>query len=422
MTASCNSCAATQDLQVVAADTVDEVVFLFRVTKGTESALPAWFWSCKRCYWRSIAEFHRRGADVHTHPPWLRPCPSRCVTRLGGRHAQVAVLDATGRDPNESYRLAKWFDGLRTEGTLPINAARVVRFCGLGRRQQFYEPLTSFEAIEAVLKWNRALSAAHVPLWNLFFPLISFRCFESARNAPGGALSLPDPSDREIQHHCVALWDLAPDGGLVFRNSWGIGWGNRGFGSMTREYFDRFWIEAWVGRDCAVGLSRFSWDRIAGAATAGERHRSWMLRNPVWTKWVRWRGRRVRILNFETLSIDTESPVDVIEIRNGYGLRVGWVHLHHRGELESSTVTEARELFVWPTFRRQGFGTLLDELATEVALARRSEVLRVMCHEADFHVAVRRAGREFLGASEYRIRWRRASHPRLVASADKALS
>lgn len=125
--------------------------------------------------------------------------------------------------------------------------------------------------------------------------------------------------------------------------------------------------------------------------------------------------------NYVTLSVDSECPVDVIEARNGYGLRLGWVFLFHPPADGGAAISELRELFVWPPFRQQGIGSLLEDVSANVARARHSAGLRVFFHEADAQGRTRRAGREFGVACGYRWVWRRRDHPRLVGHGEKSL-
>jgi GNAT superfamily N-acetyltransferase len=414
----CDACGTTDATAVVAAAYRRGLAYVFRVT--AELPVPGAFPLCKGCFWsKAVYEAHRYGYDVHTHHPLVQPCPVNCLTRLDGRSTQIQLFDAHAADPIEIYRISKRWDGLRQSGTLPVNGVRTRTFYDLRVRQLFYEPLTSPSKVRELLRYRRALASAYVPEWAAPHLTLSFRCFSSAFTAPGGVLPLPGAGDPEVEHHAVALWDIDDDDTIIFRNSWGAGWGDRGYGRMTREYFESYWLEAWAMRNAAVGLNAETAERLAEAHTAAELRRIWMLPNPPAKKAQRGEFRHTRLVKYSTVSYESGCLVDVVEARNGYGLRLGWVHVFHwpDGHAERS---EIRELFVWPAFRRQGIGSLLEDVAASLARLRHSKTLWIFLHEADGHVGVRVNGRRFAQDRGYAWRWRTIPHPRLTAVGEKA--
>lgn len=224
-----------------------------------------------------------------------------------------------------------------------------------------------------------------------------------------------------LEQHAVALWDIDEQDSITFRNSWGASWGDRGYGMMTKEYFDAFWVEAWLSRNAGVGFNPETANRLAAATTARELSRAWLLPNPAAKKAQRGEFEGVRLVNYSTVSFDSECLVDVVEARNGYGLRLGWVHVFHVPDADQSVTSEIRELFVWPAFRRQGIGSLLEDVGASLARSRRSTLLRIYLHEADGHVAVRAASRHFGLRRGYSWRWRRIANPRLVAVGERPI-
>lgn len=417
MAGPCDGCGALSSTQMVAATYRRGIAYVFRVAPGLP--VPGAFPLCEKCFWgTAVYEAHRQGFDVHTHHPLIWPCPTQCLTRLGGRGIQIHLFDAHVADPNELYLVTKKWDGLRGRGTLPVNSARTSVFYNLRARQIFYEPVTSFEKIRELLRYRQALASAYVPEWAAPHLTISFRCFASAWTAPGGLLAMPTASDREVEPHAVALWDIDDDNTIIFRNSWGAAWGNRGHGRMTRQYFEEYWIEAWATRNAGVGLNPETAHRVNAAQTAAELRRAWMLPNPPAKKAQRGNLAGVRLVNYSTVSYESECLVDVVEARNGYGLRLGWVFVFHP---DVDSTSEVRELFVWPAFRRQGLGSLLEDVAASLGQTRRSTALRILMHEADGHVGVRVAARRFGQERGYTWRWRVVTRPRLVAMGEKEL-
>jgi GNAT superfamily N-acetyltransferase len=250
---------------------------------------------------------------------------------------------------------------------------------------------------------------------------VSFRMFESTNNAPEGIVPLPKIGEAERGTHVVSV-----DGGFTdtgerprFVNSWGSGWGDKGTGLLSREYLERYMVDAWHSRNVLVGPSRFHWRRLAGATNDREFARAWMIQNPRWQTKLRHHGRSRKLYLYETLSIPG-SPVEVIEVRNGWGQRLGWAHIHHVSSRQPRT-SILKEMFVWPWFRRRGYGTLLENLACQRAKARRSMSIEVFSHDADALPRNRAAGRLFGREAGYEWKWRKQRHPNLAAVGKKSL-
>jgi GNAT superfamily N-acetyltransferase len=188
---------------------------------------------------------------------------------------------------------------------------------------------------------------------------------------------------------------------------------------LPRAYVDRYLNDAWLARNARWGPSRFSYRALNEASTAREFANAWQLENPRWRTIVRHNGRRLHYINYEALSIEDECAVDVIELRSPRDLRLGWVFLHH---LRADQVTIAKEFFVWPPFRRQGYGTLLEEAAVERARQIGSSHLRLTFYGADAIPRSRAAGRMFVATSGYRWHWRHETRPDRAGFAEKAVN
>jgi GNAT superfamily N-acetyltransferase len=122
---------------------------------------------------------------------------------------------------------------------------------------------------------------------------------------------------------------------------------------------------------------------------------------------------------YYTLSPTTNEPVECLVIRNGYGLRMGWSFVRH-GFMSEPRVSTILELFVWPTFRRMGIGTLLEQAAFETAQQSGATQVRIILHEADSVVgAPRSAARHFAESRSYSWRWHNGTAPRSTGFAVK---
>ena len=322
-------------------------------------------------------------------------------------------------DPHASYQWVKLIDGDPRPGSSIIMAQRVLAFCDLATRQLFYEPLSGYDSVmlAQTLTWRIGEGAA-LRLDQRDHVAISFDIFESAYTAPRGHLELPRASERPKGIHAVEVAGWT-DGGeaISFQNSWGTRWGDHGYGTVSREYLNRYLRDAWLHRNARYGFTRFDWDRLEAAQTPRQFAAVWLQENPRWRRWIRYRTHRLRFYMYETISLEDEAPVTVIELRTGEGIRLGWAMLFHKRD----GTAVLKEFFVWPPFRRRGYGTLLEREAVAIARWWRSPRMQVYLHSADALVQNRGAGREFGLRAGYRWRWRRTTLPNLDAVGEKML-
>jgi len=334
----------------------------------------------------------------------------------------VATVDELTRYAREIYAISKKIDGYpEVEGTWPLVGGRVRTFANLQERQTFYEPVSTYEQLFDLTLINSKLLDAHAPFSAFNRPVISFRIFRSAYDAPRGVIPLPASSDSEVGKHIVAAGYGWSDGGeaLCFKNSWGAVWGNRGYGMLSRDYLDRYMVEAWSGRDARVGPTRHKSAHFAEATSDKQFAKAWMLENPRQRVHFRHGDRSHRLHLYETWSC-TDAPAVVIEIRDGRGTRLGWAYLHHLLGQEPH-VSILKELFVWPAFRRRGYGTVLESVAAERARASRASRIEMLFHEVDAMPRNRAAGRGFADKTGYTLRWRRSRRPNVSAVGEKSL-
>lgn len=320
------------------------------------------------------------------------------------------------------YALSKQIDGMPTaNGTFPLAAKRISTFLHQRTRQFFYEPLEDPEMIREVLFLNHSLRKGGVPEWALPAIQVSIEVFRSIYSADQGRAPLPTANDDKVGDHAVMLAGGWQESGAVlqFINSWGEEWGDRGMGWLSMEYLDRFLIEAWLTRVARIGPSRFTYEPFIHASTAERQASIWMVPNLRWRRRVKIRTHRFQLVIYETLSVAEQCPVEIIEVRTGYGLRVGWAHLYHHRT--APRIAVLKELFVWPSFRRQGCGVLLNEVATANARRWGANRLQLYLHEMDAQPDAWPAAREFAQRSGFRWTSEHRKRPLVLAIAEKEL-
>lgn len=113
-------------------------------------------------------------------------------------------------------------------------------------------------------------------------------------------------------------------------------------------------------------------------------------------------------------------PAEVIDLRTGYGLRIGWAHVHHLQGSDRRT-SIVKELFVWPTFRGKGLGRLLEQGTVGVALNWYAERMQLLLHEPDDFEDGPRAGRALAEAAGYELAAGKQVRPCLAATWEKPI-
>ena len=192
--------------------------------------------------------------------------------------------------------------------------------------------------------------------------------------------------------------------------------GDQGYGSMDRRYVDAYMYDAWLMRNARYGLARHTWDKYHAASTPVQRRAILLQDNPRWRGTIRYAGMNYQIFIYETLSINDERPAEIIELSNRDGIRVGWCETFYG----SGTSAIIKELFVWPPFRRRGYGTIL-EAAAVIRTQGWVDELVLWFYEPDAIPRSRANGRLFALGRGYEWTWRKSSRPAPAGTAAKRI-
>jgi hypothetical protein len=135
--------------------------------------------------------------------------------------------------------------------------------------------------------------------------VIVVEAFRSWYSAPGGAVALPRPGDESIGLHCVHLIHYRDLGDtLGFANSWGRGWGARGYGTIPFEYLDRYFYESFVTRRARFGPPAWRFATTPDPMPPREFRRRLLIESPR----QRVRQRRAKGENWVMEIYETPSP------------------------------------------------------------------------------------------------------------------
>lgn len=376
---------------------------------------------CNSCWGRMLQWNAQLGFDIHTHAD-TQPCDGHCLTRQKGRMLQFASL--AGVERRRGFQIIKAIDGQpRVNGTQIIFACRLGYFCGGGyARQMYYESIADPSEVARQVALNEKRRWYGIPLYSLDSHLMAMEWFESSYQAPYGRILLPVPGEKSIGLHCVAIEGYDPTTETFrFWNSWGAVWGDRGYGEISLDYVRRYHHETFVTRRARWGPSPAKSGRIEKAnRDPKELRRIWINENPRYRYLERGRGRAIEITQYDTISPTFDSPVSCIELKTGFGLRIGWMFLRH--STGSSKYSEITELYVWPVYRRMGLGKWLESTAVQEAQNQGSSEIRLLMNEAEAVIGPpRAAARKFAMACGYTIWWRNTIAPRAHATCTKTI-
>ena len=61
---------------------------------------------------------------------------------------------------------------------------------------------------------------------------------------PGGIIDAEPGRKTPANHAVLAVGGLTGPDRIIVKNSWGAGWGDHGYGSITRRYLDHYGLRA----------------------------------------------------------------------------------------------------------------------------------------------------------------------------------
>lgn len=302
-------------------------------------------------------------------------------------------------DDRNSWAAGKQIDGIPGEWTYPIWVLRAVRFHTPGR--MYYEQIHGYDDVLAHLVFYGQLADCGLTTPQVKTVLALYRnVFDAAR----GKLVLPQQEDDFIGHHAVTLLG-ARDGGesLAFANSWSQRWGDGGFGTVGRAYFDVNSTETWLLLAGENGHSvPTNFEPFDPSLTKEQMIRAWRS-GPVQGT-VRL-PHDLRLRWYQHPSIFKRSTTTVAEVCDRRHVRLGWCHVDV-GLSNGEPAAVITELFVWPHYRRVGLGMQLLEWTRAAARRAGCSMLQIVVRTADIE-STNRLPREDI-AHAYRLEWHAA--------------
>lgn len=101
------------------------------------------------------------------------------------------------------------------------------------------EEASKYKAIqyETVVQDEHSIKATLAEGFPIVFGIMAYTSFETKAVAQDGIMHMPDISERPLGGHCMTLVGYDDDKlKYIFRNSWGAGWGEHGYGYIPYSY------------------------------------------------------------------------------------------------------------------------------------------------------------------------------------------
>ena len=165
--------------------------------------------------------------------------------------------------PRYLYQLCKQLDGIpNQEGTYPRIAMKALAEKGVCPEECWpYQPyqtdspcagadgkalpfrIRTYARLSGIEEMERSLSV-NGPF------MAGVEVFSSWFEAGRGRIPLPDPDETSMGGHAICIMGYSREGSYFkFKNSWGIDWGDSGYGYLPYEYMNRHCLDAWSGTD-----------------------------------------------------------------------------------------------------------------------------------------------------------------------------
>jgi GNAT superfamily N-acetyltransferase len=277
--------------------------------------------------------------------------------------------------PRDAWAAAKQIDGLGGEWTYQVFNHRALNFHLTAVPPHWAEPLSSFDSFcQEVWLRGHALGAG-VRLQNVGSTTVAFKVFPSVFSATSDKWPMPEEDERSIGCHAVSIVGIEDEDTLLFQHGWPEWPKDHALGRLTREYVDNHAIELWVIRPANYGPQASTVDRLAQAAGKPEFKSLWASPG---LRGVQDVGPDLQLRWWETYSLEEQCPGEVLCLVFQKRLRVATAMVTYcPGE---ATIFD---LFVWPGYRRGGYGSLLESSVADRARLRGADKLNSAVLNAD---------------------------------------
>lgn len=280
------------------------------------------------------------------------------------------------------WQVAKQIDELGGEWTYQIFVWRICNFHLISIPLAFYEPIESFDRLALeVLLIQKAQDFELVDTAGMAG--VSLKVFPSIYDAADGVLKFPEEDEPSVGEHYMRILGLHDSDTLVVQNTWS-GWTRDNLGYVSREYFDHYATEGWIYRRWDYGPSEDTADELLRTSEKSRFKELWRRKQRFGSSSAVAPNKRIKLKWFECWSLQSERPAEVLMVEFDGRIRVGVaVLVHFGGYGDNPPLSSLSDIFVWPNYRRVGYGRMLERFAAERSVMAGSKEISIHVWNAD---------------------------------------
>jgi GNAT superfamily N-acetyltransferase len=292
----------------------------------------------------------------------------------------------TGRFARDLWVLSKQIDGLGGEWGFDVFIRRAWNFHF--SPLWLYEPLRNFNDAWLSVWMRQKAARMEVESEKVGGTSVSFRYWASMLNSEDGVVPMPSAGDRYMGVHSVQLIGAPTRDDLAFFTAWS-GWAKGdGIGILSREYLDAHATGYIAERSWDIGPLGETTNSLFRTHSSPEFRDLWTRPRP--RLQIRMKG-PLKLEIYEGWSYGYACPAHLYIILlhqpRSSPVRVASCLVHHRyGKHTRATrpfTSEIVDLFVWPPYRRQRYGRILERVGSQRAQTRGTDVIRIAVWQAD---------------------------------------
>lgn len=290
-------------------------------------------------HFRSFLSSRIRAEEMAAHAESSPLFPYVMCKKLDGRESQPGTTAWWRVRVDKGYgvceeRLFQYDKSLGDSGLLDFPVTQKMLTNAYQHRIPAYQRLFSLNDIKKVLSTkNTSIS-------------LSFAIFEGIYEASKEYIPIPKENEKSKGVHCVPIVSYNDNEQVViFLNSWGAEWGDKGIGYIPYSYLGKHTVECWA--------------RMPTKDWYNDKHNilDINVKNNV--------GNEIRVqVNMIHSLVNGRVPLRVLDLYGPDGMINGWSHF---SVVDYGNAIEIEDIFVLPQYRNLGLGTIILETIEDAA-------------------------------------------------------
>lgn len=281
---------------------------------------------------------------------------------------------------NGLWHAAKQIDELGGEWSYLVFIYRAMNLHLKEMPPTFFEPLSRFSTLTRELGLIGWAKHAGVRPPDAGAIGLSTKVYRSLFSAEDGVVPDPDEDESSIGNHSWAVIGR-DETHLHFQSSWPTWPGGNGAGKISFEYLEKYTTEMWAARPVAVGPQVHNFMAFYAHPDRKDFRRRWLSPHPKGRQAIRF-DPIVRFNWQECYSFDAPSIAEYCWLSLDSGTRVAGAPVRFDESTDGLTAV-ILDLFVWPNYRRIGYGSDLFRAIVARARKRGCTSVALLSYDAD---------------------------------------